>query len=836
MKIPIFRNIYRIGIRNYWLIILITLVIATISFYFAKQLRIETDFSALLPPNQQSVRNLKELKKNFGAMGYLHIIIEDENPKIVEGFSDQLVKRIESLPTVSYVDYQRPVEFFQNRKWLFIDIEDIHEMEQRIDRSLVLEKEGVSPVFSSLMDFADKENRPDLTFEDIKEKYSKKFGDTASRLSLGNEGKLVVIKIKSKFGSEDFDTNRALIAKIKEIEGGLKQNSKFKTVTLGYGGPYASSIETLDLLKKEINWVSIGVLLALGLILIIYFRQLSGAVLVGLPLIIGIIVTGGLIYFLLGRVNIITSFAVSFLAGLGSDYGIYLYSRFSKERESGKSFDEACRLTFVNTGRATFSSMLTTVGAFAALLFSGFDAFMEFGVIGCLGLVVNYLNYMLFLPSLLALAERYKRNQFIQCFFGWKHSKKIKGLTSSSWAGKIFFPRAPVWGIIPVLLFTLLSLGVFSKQSKIYMESGQLDYQNLPSRKVLDKITEARGVGPDTTVFLVKGEMNEKVLVTKLTERLKKLGKGNLVYQKVIGLSTFIPKEQAKKKEIYNRIINKYQQLKYLNPDQKKKFVSSLSKSIKIPQLEKTNLPWEVTRNFVSPFNEDTYAVYLFPSVLRGSSEEVNFYTSKLVEEKRILGEDFLAIDPSFIAQDIIKMISKEASRGFWLILGFLGLVLLINLNNRRVALLVLGHLLIGFVLTLGSLYLLGTRLNILNIAVFPIILGTGIDCFLHFYHRFQETNDLNETIRTEVAPILVSNLTTMVGFGGLIFTSHPGLESIGWVCVTGIMVVNFLCLIVFPRSLVVFRGLLFARGGSEKNSIQDRPRFRPFPISQKNP
>lgn len=105
-------------------------------------------------------------------------------------------------------------------------------------------------------------------------------------------------------------------------------------------------------------------------------------------------------------------------------------------------------------------------------------------------------------------------------------------------------------------------------------------------------------------------------------------------------------------------------------------------------------------------------------------------------------------------------------------------------------------------VLLSGILYLTGIRLNILNISVFPIILGTGIDCFIHFSHRFDEEGDLSKTIYYEVPAITISNLTSIVGFGGLLFTSSVGLRSIGWVSVLGLGIITSLCTLVFPRLL----------------------------------
>ena len=125
--------------------------------------------------------------------------MHDHRSQLSEAFADELGASVTQLPTVRYVDYRRPVDFFKDRQWLFVEKDDLVEMERRIDRSIELQEEGVSPIFSNLMDFADPKDRPDLTFEDIKQKYKDKMGPDRSEVSSGKEGKnLMMIRVPTE--------------------------------------------------------------------------------------------------------------------------------------------------------------------------------------------------------------------------------------------------------------------------------------------------------------------------------------------------------------------------------------------------------------------------------------------------------------------------------------------------------------------------------------------------------------------------------------------------------------------------------------------------------------
>jgi predicted RND superfamily exporter protein len=97
-------------------------------------------------------------------------------------------------------------------------------------------------------------------------------------------------------------------------------------------------------------------------------------------------------------------------------------------------------------------------------------------------------------------------------------------------------------------------------------------------------------------------------------------------------------------------------------------------------------------------------------------------------------------------------------------------------------------------------------KFNFYNLVVLPAILGIGCDNGIHLAHRFRDEGKKNmtEVLRSTGQHITIGSLTTMMGFAGLLFTSHPGLQSIGIMAVIGIGMTLFTALTVLP-SLVQF-------------------------------
>ena len=120
-------------------------------------------------------------------------------------------------------------------------------------------------------------------------------------------------------------------------------------------------------------------------------------------------------------------------------------------------------------------------------------------------------------------------------------------------------------------------------------------------------------------------------------------------------------------------------------------------------------------------------------------------------------------------------------------------------------SLIIFSHLVVGLVLLGGLMWLLNIELNTINFVAFPIILGTGIDCFIHFGLRYDESGNMVEAINDKLPTIMVSNFTTIIGFGGLLFIPSAGLRSLGLTALLGLIIMTALCTLVYPRVLYLY-------------------------------
>jgi len=140
---------------------------------------------------------------------------------------------------------------------------------------------------------------------------------------------------------------------------------------------------------------------------------------------------------------------------------------------------------------------------------------------------------------------------------------------------------------------------------------------------------------------------------------------------------------------------------------------------------------------------------------------------------------------------EFLALSGRDGRNG--MLLAFVIIVALLLVTFRGpTGLLALIPLIGGTLMMLGLMALLGMKYNFMNFMAIPVILGIGIDDGVHAIHRFQEdsspgTSRVFNSFRFVGRAILLTTLTTMIGFGSLGFQLHVAMASFGIVLMLGV-------------------------------------------------
>ncbi len=109
-----------------------------------------------------------------------------------------------------------------------------------------------------------------------------------------------------------------------------------------------------------------------------------------------------------------------------------------------------------------------------------------------------------------------------------------------------------------------------------------------------------------------------------------------------------------------------------------------------------------------------------------------------------------------------------------------------------------------GGAMMFGCLALLGVQLNPANLIVLPLVLGIGVDDGVHVIHDFRHQRGRYRMSSSTINGIVLTSLTSMIGFGSMLIAAHRGLYSLGLVLVVGVACCLFVSLVPLPAILTL--------------------------------
>jgi predicted RND superfamily exporter protein len=151
-------------------------------------------------------------------------------------------------------------------------------------------------------------------------------------------------------------------------------------------------------------------------------------------------------------------------------------------------------------------------------------------------------------------------------------------------------------------------------------------------------------------------------------------------------------------------------------------------------------------------------------------------------------------------------MVGDDLRRlGAWCLVAIAAVVLLSFRGRPRPALLSLLPVLLGSFWLLGLCGGIGLVIDPMSMTVAPLLLGIGIDDGLHALHGARAHGDLVSSLKQVGQAMTLTTLTTCIGFGTLVFSRVPSLQSGGALVAAGTALCLLATLLVLPALDALF-------------------------------
>jgi len=750
---------------------------------------ISTDPVDLLPRSYASVQSLLKVRDNVESRTRFAVVLESEHPETMKKVLEALKPKLAQNPLIGKVEDKKVgYQFFDKHKLLYLDLEDLKTIRDRIDRKIQRSKLG--PLF---VDLEGGEDNKELDFKDLEEKYKIRYRDGAqSEFYESPDGKLLALFVESKApGLGLSDQTRFQESVQKDIE-----TFDFKAFDSGMKVYFAGATKVIEYraLVRDLKIAGLisGILIFLPLL--IRFRKPHIVLLIFLPMALGLPVSFALASLWVSKLNVTTSFLFAILGGLGIETGIHLFSRYHSKRGEGYSIRDALMDLYLFLGPAVLTAVASLAVTFLLLLFSDFRGFSEFGFISGIGLWVIFFFYFTFFPALLIASEKLR-------------ILKIEAAAErKEWSPSFHLrPGFVRWGLLFCLLFTAGSVAA-TPFVRFEYNSKKIRSDDPATRVAKEKQREASGKRVNSpAVTLVMNEEEAKDLETALEERRK--ANPLTTIDTTRSYYSLVPNWQKEKMKVIDEMkeLLADDTIKLVKEEKKKdldKFKQALNETTPV---EWKDVPEDVLEVFRGKRDRPgvLFFVNALPELELDDGRNAIAFADEVSEVNTPAGVFHPSSDAVVYGQ-VLKTMFRDSKKV--LVISFLSVFgfVFLNFRNFKKACLVMVPIVAGVFWVMGLLWLGGVSLNLYNMVMIPSIMGMSIDNSIHVYHSYEELGkgSLEKVLASAGLSSLLASLTNAAGFLGLLFCHHGGLRSMGIVATLGLLTCLISTLVFLPMIL----------------------------------
>ncbi len=759
------KKILQFNLKFYWLAPILLILLATLGVKYSSKLKINLDLAALLPENSESIQEMNHVVSKVGGGGYIVVLIGPiTNPESKLTLIDSKIK---DLKDVKYTYFEREEFMLKDKALYIIPRKDFKKL---TDYARILFSKG--PVDTTGLGLVDESDREDQIKEANNFFNKLKSRTSADRYFLSKDKKYAMLLVRPTFDSTDLIRSKNLADNIRNGIDSIFKDSDEAHFPYSLSGRYVEKAEEEKQYEKDITKTAILSNIAITILLVWGIGTFRGAIATAFTVLLAMCITGGLAYFFVGQINVLTGFLLAILSGIGSKFGIHLIRRYYQEREKGLDKEVATRNTYFHLSRrALFSSALTASCSFFILTLSKFRGFSELGTFAGTGIIVIYLVFVLAFPMIARIlpersASQIRRRRFILGKYPF-NLKVVKFL--------------PIF--IPIILFGL------------YRAYFEYDFDKLhsfpPAIQKINEMTDSifgRAISPSAILA------RDKDQVIALTEWLRSDENAQTIDQ-VVSMYDLVPPDMKKRAERIAKIRTYVYNVDPKELEEKSGIPKeNIYKWINATPYDRSIIPRAINDNF----GTDGNIIIVFPKEKQSHYNAIIKYANTLAEAKKEFPGMEVGSD-TLVFAEILKHIIEDGK--LVLALFLLGAFLIFWLDFRKFkdALLLEVQLILCVVVLVALMGLFGIPFTILNVAMIPEVLAAGIDMGVHMRHREKEGHSSLESARLISHAVQLGAFTSILGFGSLLFASSIMLQGIAWISILGQLSSYFVCMLTFP-------------------------------------
>ncbi len=668
------------------------------------------------------------------------------------------------------------------------------------------------------------------------------------RYQFSPDRRLLLMEVGSEMNLGKLEDIRPVLAHLYGVAD--KVSADYPDVSIGFTGLPVQYVQEQEAILSNFVLVTILGLLGILAVFIVGFEQIALPSLSAVPLLMGILWTFGVQGVVDPTLNMLNLLFPVVLFGLGVDTAIHLLNGFAHRRALGDDPESAVANMLRELLPGILTGSATTATAFFALMLAHMKGLQTLGFTAGVGVVMAVSAMVLILPAIFVLYDR-----------RWP----VVGMRSDGgplgrFGGFVGRHRYPVLAVFIVLV----SVATYHAPSvSLERDALKMQPQGMPAAVLQDKLLKAFAISGEPSIFFAK-DLDEAKAIVARARRAKTVSeplaitmalpdgqeaKAPLIVAIKGALDTAIATpatpvvhayDSADLDELRTRLANVKAVLleasvvaAVIYSDETAAVIGALrddvnriERRLADANVDRLKLLDERLRStvddslgIVAEMSQNTSIAFSdLPESLRARVGGKDGATMVLVRANGYVGDErFLeahvaelyaihgevaGIVPAW--REMLHQILNDMPRLLAVIGVCVVLLVFFGLRSLKGTLLALTPLVVGVLLLLGILGGTGTDLNFVSVLSLPLLLGTGIDYGVHLYERIRHDRGLGPALEHSGKALILSSLTTMIGFGSLMLSVHRGVFGLGLVTSLGIVLCLLVALVLQPAMVAI--------------------------------
>ncbi len=520
-------------------------------------------------------------------------------------------------------------------------------------------------------------------------------------------------------------------------------------------------------------------------------RRLLVLASIAVPMLLSVGGTLAILGLVEGRLTLMESIFGVIVFGLGVDFAIHLLLRMREEQGARRGFEASLHRAIRGTGRGVVAGGFTTAGAFLILAFAPDPVFRRLGLAGGIGLLLCLGLLLLMLPAQWSWIGRQTPGAL----------RSARG-TGTAWLERVAAgcTRRPGWvwiGALPLLVWCGFQLPALRYETNLE----RVFSRDIDAVETARRIHETFGVAPGPWVVPAEDLATARRLTDAFSDDPN--------FGRVDSLALLLRPDVEERRRV----------LESLAPSLARTVRDTTIGSRGDPDgaaLREALEPLELllAAQAVGPPTRDA-----LPDALRerwiGPNDDllVYAYAAEPALDSAVAARERRAaqsIDPRATSMNAIYEALIGTDRP-WMppivaaVLLYIAIVVVLDLRSLRLAALALLPVSAASVLTVGVLAAFGFSFNTVTLIAIPVLLGLGVDDGIHVVHRIVEQPDapLSAAVGSVATSIALTTATTCASVGLLLFTRHPGIESVAVLLLVGLPTALLATVTLLPAAAV---------------------------------